>query len=138
MDVRVGAYGVIVRGGRMLLSHWNEKGSTAWTLPGGGLEGGETCAQAAVREIGEETGYLASVTALLGVDSEFFGAGDRIWENSRPLHSLRVIYRARVIGGELANEIGGTTDEARWIPLGAINDLPLTSLVEVALKMSTR
>jgi len=38
VDVRVGAYGVIVADDRILLTHWNEFGRTGWTLPGGGME----------------------------------------------------------------------------------------------------
>ena len=57
VDVRVGAYAVIVRDGDLLLTHWNENGRTGWTLPGGGLEDYETAEQAAVREVREETGY---------------------------------------------------------------------------------
>lgn len=37
-----------------------------WFTPGGGLEGGEDYAQAAVRELVEETGYLLDVDELEG------------------------------------------------------------------------
>ena len=58
-DTRVGAYAVLVRDERLLLAHWvAEPGLQAgWTLPGGGLEFGESPEQAAVREAREETGY---------------------------------------------------------------------------------
>ena len=69
MDVRIAAYGVIVRDGELLLTHWNEEGRTGWTLPGGGLEDYETAEEAAVREIREETGYDAELVTLLGIDS---------------------------------------------------------------------
>ena len=49
------------------------------------------------------------------------------------LKSVRVVYAATVTGGELAREVDGTTDEARWIPLADVPSLTRVSLVDVAL-----
>ena len=40
-----------------------------WSLPGGGIELGESVAQAAVRETLEETGVVCEVTAICGIYS---------------------------------------------------------------------
>ncbi len=138
MDVRVGAYAVIVQDGDLLLTHWNENGRTGWTLPGGGLEDFETTEQAAVREIREETGYEAELRTLLGVDSLFLEPADRIVPGAGPLHALRVVYLARIVGGSLTHEVNGTSDEARWVPLDAVGDLPTLSLVPTAIDMLLR
>ena len=138
MDIRVAAYGVIVDAGKILLAHWNEAGHSGWTLPGGGLEPYETCEQAAVREIREETGYDAELGNLLGVDSRFVEPADRFEPHERPLHALRVIYRARITGGALADEADGTTDEARWFPLDGLGTLDLTSVVTAGLMLQDR
>ncbi len=135
MDIRIAAYGVIVNDGKLLLAHWDEDGRTGWTLPGGGLEDFETADQAAVREIAEETGYDAELTALLGIDSLFIQPDDRVSANGRALHALRIIYEARVVGGSLTAEIGGSTDEARWVSLDQLAELPTLSLVSVALDL---
>ena len=135
MDIRIAAYGVIVNDGKLLLAHWDEDGRTGWTLPGGGLEDFETADQAAVREIAEETGYDAELTALLGIDSLFIQPDDRVSPNGRALHALRIIYEARVVGGSLTAEIGGSTDEARWVSLDQLAELPTLSLVSVALDL---
>jgi len=58
------AGGVVVRDGRVLLVHRARYDD--WSLPKGKLEPGETWEQAAVREVGEETGVRASVVRELG------------------------------------------------------------------------
>jgi ADP-ribose pyrophosphatase YjhB (NUDIX family) len=135
VDIRIAAYGVIVNDGTILLAHWNEGGRTGWTLPGGGLEDFETAEQAAVREIAEETGYTAQLTGLLGIDSMFVKPEDRMSPNGHSLHALRIIYEARVVDGSLTTEIDGSTDEARWVTLEQVAELPTVTLVSVALDL---
>ncbi len=138
VDVRVGAYAVIVRGGDLLLTHWNEYGRTGWTLPGGGLEDYETTEQAAVREVREETGYDIQLRTLLGVDSLFLEPEQRMVPGLGPLHAMRVIYLARIVGGELTHEVGGSSDEARWVSLDDVGELQTLSLVPTAIDMLLR
>lgn len=134
VDVRVGAYGVIVQGSRVLLAHWNEDGRTGWTLPGGGLEPGESPAQAARREIREETGFSAELDAVLGVDSYILPGPQRLVTASGPLQYLRIVYRARITGGTLSNELNGSTDRAEWFDLAEVAGLPRVDLVDVGLR----
>ena len=136
MDIRVGAYGVIVRDGAILLSHWNEHGRSGWTLPGGGIENGEHPATAAVREILEETGYVAELDRLLGIDTHIIPGRNRPGPMNRPLQALRIVYRAHVVSGDLTDEIGGSTDEARWIPLDQLDGLHTVELVRVGLTLN--
>lgn len=135
MDIRVAAYGVITEGDRILLAHWNEGGKSGWTLPGGGIDPGEDPADALLREIAEETGYLAEGGELLGIDSKVIPAEHRFVPDAGPLHALRIVYRARVIGGTLTNERDGTTDEAAWFALSAIPNRRV-ELVDIALRMA--
>lgn len=136
MDIRVAAYGVIIDGGRMLLAHWSQGPWSAWTLPGGGIDEGESPADAAVREIFEETGYRAELESLIGVDSHVIPAHRRGDPDAGPLHAIRIIYRARIVGGALTYEVDGSTDAAAWYPLGDVEELERLELVDVALTMN--
>ena len=134
MDIRVAAYGVIIRDGRILLAHWSENGHGGWTLPGGGIDGGEDPADAAVREIFEETGYTAKLDRLIGIDSIVIPAEQRFSGATTPLQGLRIVYTAHILHGQLTHELDGSTDRAEWFALDDIVDLDRVSLVDVALR----
>ena len=135
-DTRLAAYAVIVDDReRVLLALWNEAQEPLWTMPGGGVELHETPEQGAVREVQEETGYDVELVRLLGVHTHVVGVGDRPHVTDRPLKGVRLVYEARVVGGELRNELDGTTDEARWFPLDGVPSLARVPLVDLALEM---
>ncbi|WP_193612394.1 NUDIX domain-containing protein [Nocardioides lijunqiniae] len=133
-DTRLAAYAVVVDDqDRVLLALWNEAAEPQWTMPGGGVDLEEQAAEGAVRELLEETGYEVELGRLLGVDSYVIPPSRRHIATSRPMKAVRVVYEARVVGGELTRELDGTTDEARWIPLDEVADLPRVGLVDIAL-----
>ncbi len=75
------AGGVVVQNGAVLLIRPN---SYRWQLPKGHIEEGETAAEAAVREVKEETGVSAEVvTELSSVEYEFFEKRVRIHKTVR-------------------------------------------------------
>jgi len=135
-DVRVGAYAVLVDDRqRILLALWNEGPTPAWTVPGRGVEEGETPEEAAVREVREETGYDVELVRLLGEDRFTVAARDRLDGSGRALEGIRVVFEARIVGGELTDEVGGTTDEAAWIPIADVPGLDRVDLVDAALRL---
>ena len=134
-DTRLAAYALLSDDdGQVLLALWNEDTEPLWTVPGGGVELDESVADAAVREVREETGYEIELVQLLGVDS-LVVREDRADGGGRPLKSVRVVFEGRVVGGELMSEVDGTTDEARWFPLADVPELPRVPLVDAALAL---
>ena len=131
MDTRPAAYAVIIEQGKILLTHWTgEKHPerAGWTLPGGGLEIGETAEDAVIREVYEESGYAVRLDGILGVDSKYYDDG-----RDRPFHSLRILYRAYITGGSAeVIDVGGSTDDVAWVPLEDLPHIRKVSLVEVA------
>ncbi|MGY5764707.1 NUDIX hydrolase [Brachybacterium sp. DNPG3] len=101
-------------------------------MPGGGVEFDESCEQAVVREVLEETGYTAELGALLAIDTR---TSPRHEASGRPWRSVRAIYTARITGGTLGTlEVGGTTDRAEWIPLAELDQAgPRVDLVGAAI-----
>ncbi|WP_406248070.1 NUDIX hydrolase [Microbacterium sp. M] len=135
MDLRVAAYAVVTDDDdRILLARWTEGRRVAWTMPGGGLEPGEDPEDAVRRELREETGYSVEVGELLGVHSRVIPAGRRVHKADAPLHTLRIIYRAKVTGGRLRFEQDGSTDMAGWFTVAAVGELHRVKLVDIALR----
>ncbi len=133
------AYAVIVDQGAMLLPHWSDGGRSGWTLPGGGLEPGEHPDDAVVREVREETGYDVALDGILGVDSIVIPAERRIVDQGAvagPVHGIRIVYRAHVVGGELTVEADGTTDDVAWHRLDDVARLDRVELVDAARRMA--
>lgn len=133
MRLRVAAYALITRGEgasqEILLPHWNEGGMSGWTLPGGGVEPGEHPADGAVREVKEESGYDVRLTALLGVDSAVLSSS----ATGDDMQALRILYRAEILGGELAVEVDGTTDDVAWHALSEVPQLRRVHAVDWAI-----
>ncbi|MBF4161302.1 NUDIX hydrolase [Nocardioides acrostichi] len=136
-DTRFAAYAVVVDDrDRVLLALWNEGSRPQWTMPGGGVELHETAEQGVVREVKEESGYDVEIEQLLGVDSYVFPAERRSIDTARPMKAVRVVFRARVVGGVLRHEQDGSTDEARWVPLADVTSLDRVSIVDVSLRLA--
>lgn len=128
---RVGAYALCRDdNGRILLVRYAPHivDSELWTLPGGGVEFGEPPADTVLRELTEETGLIGKVEALLGVVDRVIDASD-----GARLHSIRLVYRVRITGGELRDEVDGSTDRCAWFEVEEARLLHLDGLALYAL-----
>jgi 8-oxo-dGTP diphosphatase len=134
--LRLAAYGVCIVDDRMLLARYVSPDRTRrhWTLPGGRVEHAEDPYQAVVREVAEETGYAVEVERLLGVDSRCWHV-HWIGPSGGELHAVGVFYAVGIRGGELRDEIGGSTDRAAWFALSEIRQLERAVIVDIGLTM---
>lgn len=64
---KIGVSACVWRDGRVLLAQRAKPPVGVWALPGGHVEAGETLLDAARRELMEETGLSAELTALVGL-----------------------------------------------------------------------
>lgn len=88
----------VIHEGKILLT--KREDFEVWCLPSGGVEEGESLAEAAMRETKEETGVDVELTRLVGVYSRLGGMPD--------VHA--VLYEAKPIGGELRLQPGETIE----------------------------
>ncbi|MDB6079243.1 MAG: nudI [Akkermansiaceae bacterium] len=129
---RVSAYALIREPGRVLLCRLSAevprwKGS--WTLPGGGLNFGESPEQAMVREVEEETGLKVEPVSIAKIDSLHDTSGDS------DFHGIRIIYHVRVAGGALRNEVSGSTDCCAWHEFPLSPSVPLVDLARTGCRL---
>lgn len=108
--------------------------SGTWTMPGGGMEWGESPEQTAHRELAEETGLTACLGPVLGVYSRWYTAQESV--RGEAGHVVGVVYESTDLRGRLRTEFdAGTTDGARWFGVDEVRRLPHVELVDFVLRL---
>ena len=104
------AGGVVLRQQDVLLIRVSDiKGRPVWSFPKGRLDAGETPAQAALREVMEETGWYCRIDADLSTTEYWFQREGRrfrktvVWFKMSPL--------------ELSGVPDGEVEEVQWVDL---------------------
>ena len=115
MESRVGCYVLVIESERVLLVRWTEGPIPEWSLPGGGMEFGETAEACAIREVLEETGFEIEIDRLLGVHDRYIPVDQRLRASTIPLHLHKVLFQGHVVGGELTPNSDAGNDRASWI-----------------------
>lgn len=111
--------------GRLLLVH--DRDAQQWTLPGGIMEPDEAPADAAVRELWEETGVLVSIDRLLGVIGGP-GCGGR-YSNGDRLGWVTTLFGATLPPDSRPVADGSEVTEARLWETAGLAGLRLSSHV---------
>ena len=105
-----------------------------WSLPGGGLQYGETLQMGLEREFREETGLQVAVGEFLFVH-EFI---------SLPLHALEMFFAVTIIGGVLTTGYDSELDpdnqliaEVAFKSLAAIQKIPTNQLHQILQQLTS-
>lgn len=127
---RVAAYAVATSERGLLLTQFNSLTAVPgkWGLPGGGLDEGESPLDGVHREVWEETGQRVVLDRLATIQSQH-------WVGRAPsgvvedYHAVRIVYRATCPDpvDPVVHDEGGTTADARWVPLYELERYPMTS-----------
>lgn len=116
---RRSAYGVVLDEGRLLLV--NTRSTGKWSFPGGRCEAGETDAEAAIREVHEETGVTVAVESPL-VEVE------NVWYDDTTGEAYRqrgIFFRCRplttAVSGAANPEADDQAEAPTWVPLAQLD-----------------
>jgi ADP-ribose pyrophosphatase YjhB (NUDIX family) len=126
-------YGLAIRDHQILLTRISDLvpgGVGKWTLPGGGMDWGETPDETLRREMIEETGLSPAIGPIFDIHAVDATEGATQW------HLLRAVYRVEVEPHEpRVTETGGSVDLAAWQSLDDLGRLPLVRLVRRTLEL---
>ena len=139
---RLAAYALIRRGDDVLLTRISPKGHHAgsWTLPGGGVDHGESPKVALAREVREECGIAAEIGDLITVHDVHF-TGTAPTGRQEDFHGVHLVFAATVRDDAepSVQEVDGTTDAVAWVPVSDIDEggIDVIDVVRAGLEGAT-
>jgi 8-oxo-dGTP pyrophosphatase MutT (NUDIX family) len=120
-QLRVGCSAAIFDGSRqkVLLTRRTDNGR--WCLPGGGMESGESAAEACEREVWEETGLKVRVKRLIGVYSN----PDQliVYNDGNKVFMVVMSFEAEIVEGELG--LSNETTDFGYFSLAEMEAMPM-------------
>lgn len=100
-----------------------------YSIPGGQLELGETLAQAAVREVREETGIECEVTGVIGLYSN----PNHViaYDDGEVRQEFSICFRANPCGGNL--HTSNESSEVNWVPSSRLSKLSIHPSIKLRI-----
>ncbi len=122
-ELRIGCAAVVFDAPqeRVLLTRRTDNG--LWCLPGGAMDAGESAAEAAAREVFEETGLVVDIARLTGVYSSPHSVTR--YPDGNTVQYLALCFEAVVTGGELG--LSDETTAVDWFRFDAMAELDVMS-----------
>lgn len=106
--------------GQVLLIRRTDNGN--WSLPGGGIELGESVSQAAIRETLEETGITCEITGISGIYSN----PNHVIEytsNGEVRQEFTIVLKGRLLsGGPTPSD---ESSHVEWVSYDSLDDRPM-------------
>jgi ADP-ribose pyrophosphatase YjhB (NUDIX family) len=114
--------------GALLLVHRTD--NDLWALPGGGVDPGESVADAVAREVKEEAGIDVEVGDLPGVYTNPHHV--MAYDDGEVRQQFSLCFRARIIGGSLATS--SETSEVEFVPVDRLDQLPIHPSIRLRIR----
>ncbi len=101
-----------------------------WSIPGGGLNPGESVSDATVREVREETGIDCEVTGLVGIYSDPNHVA--AYDDGEVRQEFSICFTTRMMGGSLATSSESALVE--FVPADAIPGLRMHPSIRLRIQ----
>jgi ADP-ribose pyrophosphatase YjhB (NUDIX family) len=103
---------VVDQGGRILLHRRVD--NELWSIPGGGMEVGETIAETIVREVEEETGLEVEPGPLVGIYTN--PQHVTAYEDGEVRQQFSICFACRIVGGQLLDRADESLEVGFYSP----------------------
>jgi ADP-ribose pyrophosphatase YjhB (NUDIX family) len=116
------------RDGRILLIRRTD--NNYWSIPGGGLEPGESVRQATAREVMEETGIACEVTGLVGIYSDPNHVA--VYDDGEVRQEFSICFTTRMLGGTIATS--RESSEVRFVAVDKVSGYQMHPSIQLRVQ----